>query len=49
MPGKKKGKEKEGKKPRMKCEVCGAVIVVEEPCGCAACDLICCGAPMKPC
>lgn len=23
------------------------VVVVEDPCGCAACDLICCEVPMK--
>jgi len=32
---------------RFKCEVCGAVLVVDELCGCAECDLICCGQPMK--
>ncbi len=30
-----------------KCEKCGLVVVVEDPCGCAACDLICCEVPMK--
>jgi len=49
MPAKKKATGKKEKKPRMKCELCGMVVVVDEPCGCAACDLICCGQPMKPC
>jgi hypothetical protein len=30
------------------CEVCGLVVAVEEPCGCVdACEIICCGEPMK--
>jgi len=32
---------------KYKCEECGVVVVVDEPCGCALCDLICCGVPMK--
>lgn len=32
---------------KYKCEECGAVVVVEEECGCTPCDLICCGEPMK--
>ncbi|MEM3366620.1 MAG: hypothetical protein QXM93_09405 [Candidatus Methanomethyliaceae archaeon] len=32
---------------RYRCEKCGLVVVVEDPCGCAACDLICCEVPMK--
>lgn len=32
---------------RYKCDVCGIVIMVEDACGCAACDLVCCEAPMK--
>jgi hypothetical protein len=32
---------------KYKCEECGLVVVVENACGCAACDLICCGVPMK--
>lgn len=31
-----------------KCEECGVVVAVTDPCGCTACDLICCGVPMKP-
>lgn len=30
-----------------KCDVCGVVCVVDEICGCAECDLIYCGTPMK--
>ncbi len=30
------------------CEVCGLVVSVDETCGCVeACDIICCGEPMK--
>jgi len=32
---------------RFKCEVCGVVFVVDEACGCTACDIICCGKPAK--
>jgi len=32
---------------RFKCEVCGQVCVIDELCGCAECDLICCGKPMR--
>lgn len=33
---------------KYECSTCGVVMVVENPCSCGACDLICCGAPMKP-
>lgn len=33
---------------KYECSECGIVVVVDDACGCAACDLICCGAPMKP-
>ena len=32
---------------RYECEACGVVCVVDEVCGCARCDVICCGEPMK--
>jgi hypothetical protein len=33
---------------RYKCEECGLVVVVDETCGCEpACELVCCGTPMK--
>jgi hypothetical protein len=32
---------------KYKCEECGLVVVVDEACECAACDLICCDEPMK--
>jgi hypothetical protein len=38
--------KKKGEK--YKCEECGLVVVVDDACGCSECDLICCGAPMKP-
>jgi hypothetical protein len=38
--------KKKGEK--YKCEECGLVVVVEDPCGCESCDLICCSVPMKP-
>ncbi len=38
--------KKKGEK--YKCDECGMVIVVEDACGCEECDVVCCGAPMKP-
>lgn len=32
---------------RYKCDECGMVVLVEDECGCSACDLICCDVPMK--
>jgi hypothetical protein len=32
---------------KYKCEECGLVVMVDDPCGCSTCDLICCGVPMK--
>jgi hypothetical protein len=29
------------------CDVCGLVVSVDEPCGCNACDIICCGTEMQ--
>ncbi len=29
------------------CGECGVVLTVTNPCDCAPCDIICCGAPMK--
>jgi len=40
-----RGMVKKGKK--YKCETCGLVVTVDKDCGCAECDLICCGAPLK--
>ena len=36
---------------RYKCDECGLVIAVENPCGgceCEPCEVVCCGEPMKP-
>ncbi|HMK94558.1 MAG TPA: hypothetical protein VK536_04065 [Candidatus Limnocylindrales bacterium] len=33
---------------KYKCDDCGLVLVVDEPCGCEEVELVCCGAPMKP-
>ncbi len=33
---------------KYKCDECGLVVVVEDPCACQTCDVVCCGAPMKP-
>ncbi|MDA8123841.1 MAG: hypothetical protein M0009_01455 [Deltaproteobacteria bacterium] len=30
----------------LSCEVCGLVMVVDEACGCAAADVLCCAKPM---
>ena len=41
-----KTKKKEGEK--YACEVCGLVVSVDEACGCVdACDIVCCGTPMR--
>jgi hypothetical protein len=32
---------------KFKCEECGTIVVVDTPCACAPCDLVCCGVPMK--
>jgi hypothetical protein len=32
---------------KYKCEECGIVVVVDEPCDCTPCNLICCGVPMQ--
>jgi hypothetical protein len=32
---------------RYKCEDCGLVVLVEDPCGCETGEILCCGAPMK--
>lgn len=37
---------KEQKGAKYKCEECGVVVVVDEPCGCEPCDLVCCSVPM---
>lgn len=33
---------------KYKCEECGLIVVVEDPCGCEVVELMCCEAPMKP-
>jgi hypothetical protein len=33
---------------KFKCEECGLIVLIEDPCGCEPCDLICCGEQMKP-
>lgn len=39
---------KKAKGAKYKCEECGLVVVVDEPCECVpTCELVCCGAPMK--
>jgi hypothetical protein len=39
---------KKQNKKKMKCEVCGLVVTIDEECGCVdTCDLICCGKEMK--
>ena len=30
----------------LSCAVCGLVVTVDEACGCASADVICCGKPM---
>jgi hypothetical protein len=33
---------------KYQCEDCGLVLLVDEPCGCEPCEIVCCGTPMKP-
>ena len=33
---------------KYECEDCHLVVMVDEPCGCDTCELVCCGEPMKP-
>jgi len=33
---------------KYECEDCGLVVLVEAPCGCESCEIVCCGEPMKP-
>lgn len=28
------------------CQICGIVCVIDAACGCATCDIMCCGQPM---
>ncbi|MCW4054610.1 MAG: hypothetical protein NWE84_06805 [Candidatus Bathyarchaeota archaeon] len=32
---------------KYKCQACGLIVVVDDPCGCQAIELVCCEAPMK--
>jgi hypothetical protein len=32
----------------LSCEVCGLAVIVDEECGCATVDIICCEEPMMP-
>jgi hypothetical protein len=45
-PAKKKGSVAKGDK--LYCDACGIVVTVDEPCGCAVMDIVCCGKAMKP-
>jgi hypothetical protein len=33
---------------KYKCDECGLIVVVEDPCGCETVELVCCEALMKP-
>ncbi|HLN45354.1 MAG TPA: hypothetical protein VK209_06570 [Candidatus Sulfotelmatobacter sp.] len=33
---------------KYKCDECGLVVLVESPCTCETCDIVCCDQPMKP-
>jgi hypothetical protein len=37
---------KEKTSDKYKCEECGVMVVVDEPCGCEPCDLTSCNVPM---
>jgi hypothetical protein len=32
---------------KYKCEECGLIVVVDDPCECEECELVCCETPMK--
>ncbi len=32
---------------RYECGTCGLVMLVEDPCSCEPCNVVCCEAPMK--
>jgi hypothetical protein len=32
----------------LSCNECGLVVTIDEACGCATADIICCGEPMAP-
>ena len=38
---------KVGKGDRLYCEICGLAVTVDDACGCATCDIICCGEEMR--
>lgn len=40
-------KSKASKGDRYVCGVCGMAVIVDVPCRCVDCDVICCGQPMK--
>jgi len=35
------------KSDKYECGECGLVVIVDDPCSCTACELMCCGVPMK--
>jgi len=46
--GKATPRKKVSKGESYSCDVCGLVVTVDEVCGCIeACDIVCCGKPMK--
>jgi hypothetical protein len=45
---KKTGTASKAKKgTQLKCDVCGMVLTVAEPCGCDTCDITCCDQSME--
>lgn len=32
---------------KWECGECGLVVIVDDPCGCASCELLCCEVPMS--
>ena len=47
-PKKAAAKKNAVKGQSLECEVCGLAVTVDEDCGCVeACDILCCGEPMK--
>lgn len=47
-PGKKNRPASKAKKgDKYKCEECGLVVIVEDPCCCDVCGIVCCGEEME--
>jgi hypothetical protein len=46
--GAKRKTSKVNRGDKFHCNECGLIVTVDEACGCAVCDIICCGTEMQP-